>query len=312
MEKIINKNKLNKERKMNKNVAEKLFWLVLIFPAIAIVALFILVPTVDSIIKSFTSYRLSDIIKGNPAVWNNFENYKILLERGVLGQAIGNTLMFVIGVVLCSFIIGMILALILNSNIKCARFIRSIMMTPWVVPTVISALVWNWIFQPQYGLLRYLVNWITAGRVSDFAILNNSSTALIGIGIAALWKQIPLMTLLLLAGLQNVPEDIMEAAKIDGASGATRLIKITIPYMKSVIKVAVSMSIIENFKQFPLFWQMTGGGPDGATTTLAVLSYKEAFINNNFGSGAAVTTIWMLIMIVVVFCYNKIFKNEEM
>ena len=81
--------------------------------------------------------------------------------------------------------------------------------------------------------------------------------------------------------------------------------------MKSVIKIAVVMSIIENFKQFPLFWTMTGGGPNGATTTLAVLSYQEAFIDFNLGSGAAVTTVWMLLMIIVVFIYNKIFKTDD-
>ncbi|MEG1805794.1 MAG: sugar ABC transporter permease, partial [Clostridia bacterium] len=246
MENVINKNHRLNKKKVKKDTAEKIFWAILILPAVAIVALFILVPIVDSVIKSFTNYTLVNIIKDIPVKWNNFENYKILLERGVLGNAVGNTLIFVLGEVVCSFVIGLALALLLNANIKGARFFRSIMMTPWVVPTVISALVWNWIFQPQYGLFRYLVNFITGGQVSDFAILNNKSTALLGVGIAALWKQIPLMTLLLLAGLQNVPEDIMEAAKIDGASGATRLVKITIPYMKSVIKVAVSMSIIEN------------------------------------------------------------------
>ena len=82
--------------------------------------------------------------------------------------------------------------------------------------------------------------------------------------------------------------------------------------MKSVISIVVSMAIIENFKQFPLFWTMTGGGPNGATTTLAILSYREAFVSNNLGSGAAVTTVWMLLMIVVIFVYNRLFRKEEM
>ena len=82
--------------------------------------------------------------------------------------------------------------------------------------------------------------------------------------------------------------------------------------MKSVISIVVSMAIIENFKQFPLIWTMTGGGPNESTTTLAILSYREAFVSNNLGSGAAVTTIWMLLMIVVVFVYNKIFPKEDM
>ena len=223
-----------------------------------------------------------------------------------------NTLLFVFGVVIAQFILGMALALVLNTNIRFSRFIRSIMMIPWVVPTLISGLVWLWMFQPQYGLVKYFVGILSGGKITDFAILNSPTTAMLCVSVAALWKQIPLATLLLLAGLANVPEDMLEAAKIDGANEAQRFFKITLPYMKSVIKVTVSMSIIENFKQFPLFWTMTGGGPNNSTTTMAILSYREAFVSNNFGSGAAVTTVWMLMMIAVVFVYNRIFRKEDM
>lgn len=184
-------------------------------------------------------------------------------------------------------------------------------MTPWVVPTIISALIWMWMFQPQYGLMKYIVQLFTGGAVTDFAILNNPSTALLGIGIAALWKQVPLTTLLFLAGLQNVPDDMLEAATIDGANKVRQFFSIVLPYMKSVINVAMSMAIINNFKQFPLIWTMTGGGPDNATTTLAILSYREAFVSNNIGSGAAVTTVWMLLMVVVVFIYKKLMGETE-
>lgn len=299
-------------RLSKRGVTERLFWCLLLAPSVFIVTLFILFPILDSIAKSFTDYKIVNIIKGTTPLWNNFENYIKLFESGVLTQSVGVTFTFVITTTCLSLIVGMTLALILNSDIKGARFFRSVMMTPWVVPTVISALVWIWIYQPQYGLFRYIVNVVTGGKVSDFAMLNSSTTALIGVIIVALWKQIPLMTLLLLAGLQNVPADILEAASLDGANGVTGFFKITVPYMSSVIQTSVSMVIIDNFKQFPLFWQMTSGGPNGSTTTLAVLSYKEAFINHNFGSGAAVTTIWMLIMILFVFAYNKIFPKVEM
>ena len=288
-----------------------LFWLILILPAILVTTIFILIPIIDSVIKSFYDFKIANVIQKIPAQWNNFLNYKLLFERAVLLKAVTTTFSFVIAIVSAQLILGMILALLLNSGIKGARFLRSIMMIPWVIPTVISALLWMWIFQPEYGLFRYIINIVTGGLVSDFAILNRMDTALIGIEIAALWKQIPLMSLLLLAGLQNVPEDMIEAAKIDGTNAVQRFFRIILPQMQSVIKIAVSMSIIENFKQFPLFWTMTGGGPNGATTTLAVLSYQEAFIDFNLGSGASVTTIWMLIMIAVVFIYNKIFRIEH-
>ena len=291
---------------------DKIFAIALLIPAIITTVSFILVPVVDSIYRSFFDYKVRNIISGQPGVWNNFANYTKLFSNGKLIPSMTNTLTFVFGVVIAQFVLGMALALILNSNVKFSRFIRSIMMVPLVVPTLISGLVWLWMFQPQYGLVKYFVGVLTKGRITDFAILNNPATAMFGVSVAALWKQIPLATLLLLAGLANVPEDMQEAAKIDGANGVQRFFRIVLPYMKSVIKVTVSMSIIENFKQFPLFWTMTGGGPNNSTTTMAILSYREAFVSNNFGSGAAVTTVWMLMMIVVVYIYNRIFKSEDM
>lgn len=291
---------------------DRIFAGALLLPSVLITVVFILIPVVDSVVKSFLDYEVRNIISGTPGEWNNFDNYIILFRNGRLGMSIVNTLAFVVGVVVVQFLLGMALALILNSNIKFARFVRSIMMAPWVVPTIISGLIWMWLYQPQYGLLKYLIQIFTGGSVTDFAILNNPQTAMLGIAIAALWKQIPLTTLLLVSGLTNVSEDLLEAATIDGAGSVRKFFSITVPSIMSVIKITVSMSIIENFKQFPLFWTMTGGGPDNSTTTLAILSYREAFVSNNFGSGAAVTTIWMLLMIVVIFVYNRIFRNVDM
>ncbi len=296
---------------LKRHTADKLFSLLLLLPAIITTFAFILIPVIDSIYRSFLEYRVRNIISGEPGEWNNFANYLKLFSNGKLVPSMINTLTFVFGVVIAQFVLGMALALILNTGIKGSRFIRSIMMVPWVVPTIISGLVWMWMFQAQYGLVKYLVDVVTGGRVTEFAILNNPATAMFGVSCAALWKQIPLATLLLLAGLANVPDDMLEAAKMDGANAVQRFFRITLPYMKSVIKVTVSMSIIENFKQFPLFWTMTGGGPNNSTTTMAILSYREAFVSNNFGSGAAVTTVWMLMMVVVVFIFNRIFRTSE-
>lgn len=288
-----------------------LFCLVLLLPAILLCVTFILIPIVDSVKMSFTTYKIGNLTSGLPGEWNNFQNYTRLWKAGKLQSAIGITAKFVLVTVAVTFLISMTLALILNTELRGARLFRSIMMIPWVIPTVIAGLLWAWIFANPYGLLQYLVNLFTGGRVTDFAILSRQDTALWGVIIAALWKQIPLMTLLLLSGMQNIPDDILEAAKIDGANYFYRLVHIIIPHMRSVIAATVSMSIIDNFKQYPLFATLTNGGPTGATTTLAVLSYDEAFVNYNYGSGAAVTTVWLLIMILVVFVFNRVFRKEN-
>ena len=295
----------------NQKRKDVLFCLLLLLPAVVLCITFIIIPIIDSVIMSFQDYRLVNLTQNIPGEWNNFGNYTRLWKSGRLQSSILITVFFVFVTVVLTFLISLILALILNSKIKGARLLRSIMMIPWVVPTVIAGLLWMWIFANPYGLLQYLVGIFTGDNVTNFSILSNTDTALWGVVIAALWKQIPLMALLLLAGMQNVPDDIIEAAKIDGAGFIQRLVYIVLPYMKNVISVSVSMCIIENFKQYPLFATLTNGGPTGATTTLAVLSYDEAFVNYNYGSGAAVTTVWLLLMIIVVFVFRRIFRTDN-
>ncbi len=290
---------------------DMLFCFCLLLPAIILCTAFILVPIADSVAMSFTNYKIANLTKNRPGVWNDFANYTRLWKAGKLRAAIGITARFVLWTVSLTFLAGLCLALVLNTDPPLARFLRSVMMIPWVIPTVITGLIWAWIYANPYGLVQYLVNVFSGGRITDFGMLNGKGTALWGVIIAGLWKQVPLMTLLLLAGMQNVPEDIMEAAKIDGAGYFSRLFHIMIPYMRSVIAVSVSMCIIENFKQYPLFATLTNGGPVGATTTLAVLSYDEAFVNNNYGSGAAVTTVWLLVMAAVVLVFRLVFRREK-
>lgn len=290
---------------------DRLFYFVLLLPAILLCVAFIIIPIVDSVMMSFTSYRIANLTSGTPGEWNNFGNYTRLWNAGKLQDAAGITVFFVAVTVALTFVISMTLALMLNTKVHGARLLRSVMMIPWVIPTVIAGLLWAWIFANPYGLLQYLVSVFTGGKVTGFSILTNRSTAIWGVIMAALWKQIPLMALLLLSGMQSIPDELLEAATIDGAGYFTRLTRIIIPHMKSVIAVTVSMCIIENFKQYPLFATLTNGGPTGATTTFAVLSYDEAFVNYNYGSGAAVTTVWLLMMILVVFIFNLIFRKND-
>jgi len=301
----------NRELLLKKNAGDRLFWICLVFPAFLICFSFIIIPIIDSVVKSFTEYKLINLVQDIPGKWNNFKNYTRLFASGKIQSASKITITFVVSVTVITFVVGFTVALILNSKIKGARFLRSVMMIPWVVPTVIGALVWMWIFSNPYGLLRYLVSVITKGRVTDFAILSSTKHALWGVIIAALWKQIPLMTLLLLAGLQNVSSDLIDAATIDGTNYFQNIVYVILPSIKSVVKVAVSMCIIENFKQYPLFAALTNGGPANSTTTLAVLSYDEAFNQYNYGSGAAVTTVWMVLMIVFIIAYNLIFREKK-
>ncbi|MCD7737757.1 MAG: sugar ABC transporter permease [Lachnospiraceae bacterium] len=177
-----------KGRILSRRTKDKLFCALLLTPAVVLCVAFIIIPIIDSVRMSFTDYKLVNLTQNIPGEWNNFANYTRLWNAGKIQSATRITIFFVVVTVVLTFIIGMILALILNSNIKGARLFRSVMMIPWVVPTVIAGLLWSWIYANPYGLVQYFVKVITGGQVSNFGLLSNQKTAIWGVIIAALWK----------------------------------------------------------------------------------------------------------------------------
>lgn len=291
---------------MNKyRFREKVFSLVLLIPAVGIVGVAIFIPVVQSILMSFRSYTLTRNATVRP--WNDFANYREIFGSGELAHAFGVTFTFMVMVVVILFVIGMILALAFNRGGRHERLMRSVILLPWVTPTIISALLWSWIFQPQYGILNYVLTTLHVIQ-EPLNWLSSAELALPSVAIAALWRQIPFMFLMLLAGLQGIPREMYEAAAIDGANPIQSFFHITLPFLRNVIRTTVLISIIANFKQFPLFWTMTGGGPIDRTTTLAILSYRKAFVNLDFGTGAAVATVWLVSLVIVSLVYNRVFR----
>lgn len=282
---------------------DRIFAFLLILPLISVMGLTIFFPVVRTAFMSFYDYKL---IAGSTQQWNNFQNYKELIQEGDLFDSIFITFKFMVIVVSLVFILGIGSAVGLNKRFKGRSFLRSIFLLPWAVPTVITALLWMWIFQPEYGVFNYLL--VKLNIISEpIAWVTSLKYSLFSVAVAAIWRHLPFMTTMMLAGLQSIPQDLYEAASIDGASNSQKFFKITLPMLSSVIKATILISIIENFKQFPLFWIMTGGGPIGKTTTLAVLTYKNSFMNLNFGKGAAVATCWLAILMIFSIVYNKLF-----
>ncbi|UJF35730.1 carbohydrate ABC transporter permease [Paenibacillus hexagrammi] len=198
----------------------------------------------------------------------------------------------------------------MNSPIRFRKLTRTLILIPWTVPTIVASLLWMWLFQPQYGVINYMLQKL--GFIdTPYQWLADLKLALPAVMTAALWRQLPFMTTMLLAGMQGISEDMYEAAKIDGANRRQTFLYITLPMLKNTIKTVTLISIIENFKMFPLFWVMTGGGPLNATTTIAILSYKTAFIQLDLGKGAAIGAIWLIILVLISWGYNKLFAIGE-
>ncbi len=286
---------------------DKTFIILTLLPTVVVVMLSCFIPVVQSIYMSFFKYILSSV---GQYFWNNFQNYREIFTEGELWPAIAVTLEYVFVVVILQLVLGMLLALILNRDIFGRKIMRSLILIPWIYPTVITALLWSWLFHSQYGVLNYI---LVSFHILEKPIswLGSVDLALPSIIVTSIWKQLPLMIIMLLAGLQSIPIEMYEAAVIDGAKKFQVFRHITIPFLRNVIRTTVLMSIIMNFKQFPLFWIMTGGGPVNATSTLAIYSYRNAFVNLNFGKGAAVAAIWLLILLLTYFIFDKVFKVNE-
>lgn len=297
-------NTYNNSSKKNVNT---LFSLFLILPSLILVGFTVFIPIVKSVYMSFLNYKLS---ASAVYKWNNFTNYKEIFTEGELLSSLTITVIYVFVVVALLLILGLALSVVLNKDIKGRKIIRSVILLPWVMPTVITALLWMWIFQPQYGVLNYILQSLSIIS-QPISWVTSVDYALPSVIVASLWRQLPFMVVMLLAGLQSIPNDMYEAARIDGANSVQLFFKITLPYLRNIIKSTVLISIIDNFKQFPLFWIMTGGGPMNKTSTLAILTYKNAFVNLNFGKGAAVSTVWLVLLLVFSTVYNKVLVSNR-
>lgn len=279
------------------------FMILLLIPAVAMLTVTIIIPVFVVVGMSFFRYNLLDMANVH---WNNFANYEAVFADPEFVKTFGRTLIYVCGTVGAQFVIGLGVALLLNSKrIKGRRIFRSLLFLPWTIPSLVVAVTWMFILQPQYGVMNYLLG------LGDYSILGNSSTAMLGIIVSAVWKQMPLMMIMLLSGLQTVPEDLKEAAEIDGANGLQKFLCITIPCIMPVIKTVTLTSIVSNFQMFVLFFTMTGGGPVRATTTLPLYTYETAFTGFDLGKGAAMGVCWLVFLVVFSVIYNKVLSAKE-
>lgn len=294
----------SKERRRDRRFA-----LTLMTPATAIVTLAIFWPLVKSVWMGLTDYSLARGAAGRGR-WNGFANYRAIAASGELQHALGVTLRFMSVTVTLLFALGLTLALILNHRRRGRKGLRTLALLPWVTPTLIAALLWSWMFQGQYGVVNYIL--LSLGVIdAPLSWLVNVDLALPSVIVAALWRQLPFMFVLLLAGLQSIPTEMYEVAHIEGAGAVPTFRYVTLPFLSNVIRTAILLSIIANFKQFPLFWTMTAGGPIDVTTTLAILSYRKAFVGLDFGAGAAVATMWLVVLLAFAAVYTRLFRARE-
>ncbi len=291
------------KRRLTSAQCDTIFATLCILPAFAGIALVVLAPIVKAIWMSFMDYKITSTAQ---PVWNQFANYIKLFSSGQIAQYFGNTLLFIFWVVVIQFVLAMAMALLLSSRLIHGRNVmRAAFMIPWTIPSVVTALLWSWLLQPQYGVLNWLFyNLGLQGQLNQLW-LQDPAHAMPSVIIACVWRQTPYMMVMLLAGLQSVPHDLVEAASIDGANGIKRFVHVILPSIRPVIDTSIVVAIINNSQMFAIIYNMTAGGPIGKTTTFSVAAYLKAFVSFDFGQGSALGVIWLLALSLFVFFYKR-------
>lgn len=253
--------------------ASKMIWknrvkYVFLLPSVISLVVVIGVPAIMTLVSSLTPPEgQADVLY----------NYKLLLQDQTFIQTFKNTFIFVFGTVVGHFVIGLPVALALNTAIKGRSLFRTLMILPWTIPDVISGIIWQYIYNPTSGFLNALL--LKVGVIhGNIPWLGNPRLALFSVIFADIWRGYPYVMLVLLAGLQGIPKELYEAAKVDGASPIKEFLFITLPNLRRIFYIALALDTIWQFRRFGLIRAMTNGGPGRATEIISTWTYKNYFI----------------------------------
>ena len=273
-------------------------------PAVITLALLLLYPYFYGIYISFFKTNLV-----NKWTFVGLKNYVNVLTDEDFLNSMKITVIFTVGVVAGHFLFGFLFALMLNRDIKGKTIFRAILLLPWLFPEVVVANLWRWIFSPTLGFLNSAL--VSAGILDEsISWLGSPKLALPVLIFICVWKGYPLVMIQLLAGLQTVSSDIIEAARIDGATNWQVFWNVTIPSMKSTVSVTLILDVVWWFKHVTMIWLLTQGGPNGATNTISIDIYKRAFEFFNFGPSSALAVIVFAICIVISILQRRMLRDE--
>ncbi len=266
---------------------------ILIAPTVLILSAVIVYPLVSAIYLSVFSIY-TPTMEGEFA---GFANYTRLLGSGEFWRSLLNNLIWTAGTLSLQIVFGVLVALMLHRTLVFRALARSLVLFPYFLSTVVAVLVWRWMFNDLYGVLNHMLMW---ARIIDMPVdwLGSMPNAMISLIFIGAWKYFPFVVIAVLARLQSIPDELYEAATIDGAGRFARFTDVTLPQLRDVLIVIVLLRTIWDFKEFDLIYLLTGGGPIIATQTLPLRVYKEAFALNEMGGASAVAVLMMLIMLV--------------
>ena len=272
------------------------FWFML--PAAAALLFFLAYPLGLGVWLSMTDTRI-----GMEGIFIGFENFQYLFEDDVFWLSVFNTILYTSVASAAKFALGLWLALLLNRHLPFKAFLRAIVLLPWIVPTVLSAIAFWWIYDSQFSIISWAL--VELGLIDSYIdFLGTANNARASTIVANVWRGIPFVAITLLAGLQTIPPSLYEAATIDGASGWQRFRFITFPMLTPIIAVVMTFSVLFTFTDFQLIYVLTRGGPLNATHLMATLSFQRAIPGGDLGTGAAIAVAMIpFLLAAILFSY---------
>lgn len=280
---------------------ERLFGTFLLLPCFVFVIIFAFYPIAYSFYLSLHRIVLSLPGLKHPFVW--FENYRHIMQDEIAVQALMNTCIFVMVTTLLELFFGLVIALVINRYFRGRGLVRAAVLIPWAIPTVVASQMWRFIFNDNYGLLNYALFGSDAACYQ--AWLAEPFFAFASIVAADVWKTSSFAALIILAGLQTIPDEIYDAAKIDGASTWQRFIRITLPLLKPALLIALLFRTMDAFRVFDLVFVMTQGGPADSTNVLQFYGYKKIFAEGLMGYGSTISVLVFLVTFCISIFYIK-------
>ncbi|MCK5249773.1 MAG: sugar ABC transporter permease [Spirochaetaceae bacterium] len=280
----------------------------LITPAMVITILIIFIPMFRTLTYSLTNYILW---KPAERGFAGLENYRKAFTDPIFLLSLKNTVIWIVVIITGQFLLGLGTALLLNRDFIGRGVARSLILIPWVTPSVITALMWRWMYDGNQGVINEIL--VRMGILDlYFPFLANSHTALWAIMFALLWQGFPFFAIMILAGLQSIPNELYEASEVDGAGRRIKFFRITLPMLKPVILTTILLRTIWVANSLDIIFIMTGGGPGYSTHTLPVYSYIRAYKGFDFGYSSAIAVLLTIFLIAFVAVYiRSILKDGE-
>ncbi len=272
-------------------------WLLLL-PTLLVVTVVAAFPLAQTIYLSFTNERLADL---QSPEWIGLENYRRLIRDDVFHDTIWLTVRFTLITIVAEFILGLVIALVVHSQFKGRGLMRTAMLVPWAIPTVVSAQMWAWMYNDIYGVFNDLLNRRLGLIDRNIAWIADPDYALWAVAAVDIWKTTPFVALLLLAGMQVIPEDIYEAARVDGANKLQQFYKITLPLLVPAVVVTLIFRTLDSLRVFDVFYVMFGARRDTMPMAVYAQNTIVAFSRTGYGSAIAVGIFMIIAVFVVIY-----------